>query len=155
MPSELSTADAIATPETGDLLPIRKAAASGLLKITLEQVKDFVLSFLPSVATAGSVVQIEAADYTIAPADVTKYIRLISASAKNVTVEDEATTALPANGEWHFRNVGADNATFVEGTGVVINPPNGGTLVVPQGGTVTLKRAAEDVFDLLGQTVAA
>lgn len=103
----------------------------------------------------GSTVQTEAADYTVAPEDAGNYIRLTNGGTKDVTVDPEATTALPDNGEWHFRNVGAGDATFVEGSGVTITPPNGGTLVVPQDGTVTLKRVAADTFELLGQTVAA
>lgn len=102
-----------------------------------------------------STVQTEAADYTVAPGDVGNYIRLTNASAKAITVDPESTTALPDNGEWHFRNVGLGDATFTEGSGVTINPPNGGTLVVPQDGTVTLKRVAADEFDLVGQVIAA
>lgn len=102
-----------------------------------------------------STVQTEAADYTIDPGDVGNYIRLTNASTKSVTVDPEATTALPANGEWNFRNVGAGNATLIEGTGVTINPPAGGTLVLETGMTVTLKRVAADEFDLIGQTVQA
>lgn len=102
-----------------------------------------------------STVQEEIANYTVDPGDVGKYIRLTAVGTKNVTVDPEATTALPANGEWHFRNVGAGDATIVAGVGVTILPPNGGTLVVPQGGTVTLKRANADEFDLFGQVVAA
>lgn len=83
-----------------------------------------------------------------------KYIRFTNASSKDYTVQPEATEPLPANGEWHLRNVGTGDLTIIEDTGVTINPPNGGTLVVPQGGTVTLKRVDEDEFDLLGQTVA-
>lgn len=101
-----------------------------------------------------SAVQTEASDYTVAPGDEGNYIRLTASGTKTVSVDTNATTALPANGEWHFRNVGAGDATFDPEPGVTINPPAGGTLVVPEGGTVTLKRAAADVFDLLGLTVA-
>lgn len=89
------------------------------------------------------------------PADAGKYQRWTNASAKTLTVRDEADVALPDDGEWHIRNAGTADLTLVEDTAVTINPPNGGTLIVPQGGTVTLKRVAEDEFDLLGQTVAA
>lgn len=115
---------------------------------------DFATFFAPA-GVVFSEVQEEAANYTVAPGDVGNYIRLTNGATKTVTVDPESTTALPADGEWHFRNVGAGDATVTAGSGVTINPPNGGTLVVPSGGTVTLKRAAEDVFDLLGQTVAA
>lgn len=97
----------------------------------------------------------EAGDYDVLAADQGKYIRMTGGSAKDINVRPEATEALPANGEWHFRNTNAGDVTIVEGSGVTVNPPNGGTLVVPVGGTVTLKRVAEDEFDLLGQTVAA
>lgn len=84
-----------------------------------------------------------------------KYLRFTAVTAKTLTVQDNATEALTADMEFHIRNVGAGDLTLVEDTAVTINPPNGGTLDVPTGGTVTLKRVAEDEFDLLGQTVAA
>lgn len=106
-------------------------------------------------AKSGAAVQTEAADYTVDPDDAGNYIRLTGVSAKAVNIALDSTTALPDNAEWHFRNVGAGDATITPVGGVTVNEPNGGTLVVPQGGTVTLKRAAANTFDLLGQTVAA
>lgn len=100
-------------------------------------------------------VQTESGNYTIDPDDDGHYIRLTAVSTKTISIDLDATTALPANGEWHFRNVGAGDATIDPDVGVTVNAPAGGTLVVPQGGTITLKRAAADEFDLLGQTVAA
>lgn len=100
-----------------------------------------------------SVIQTEATDYTVDPGDVGNYIRLTDATAKTVSVDLEATTALPDDGEWHFRNAGAGDATFDPDVGVTINVPAGGTLVLEEGMTVTLKRVAADEFDLLGQTV--
>jgi len=89
------------------------------------------------------------------PANAGKYQRWTNAGAKTLTIQPEATTAQPEFGEWHIRNQGAADLTIAPGSGVVINAPNSGTLVVPIGGTVTIKRAAEDQFDLMGQTVAA
>lgn len=114
------------------------------------------LSDLISAAKAsGSTVQVEVGDYDVVPEDAGHYIRLTAGGTKDVNVDPEAMMALPDNAEWHFRNVGAGDATFVPGSGVTIQPPNGGTLVVPVDGTVTLKRVAADTFELLGQTVAA
>lgn len=92
--------------------------------------------------------------YDVAVGDVDKYIRLTNAGAKTINVRAEATHALAAapNGEWHFRNAGAGEATFVPAGGVTINPPVEGSLSVPGGGTVTLKRIAADTFDLFGIT---
>lgn len=89
--------------------------------------------------------------YTVTAADAGKYLRFTSGSAKSATVDPESTTPLPDDGEWYFRNHGANDLTLIEGSGVTINPPAGGTLVVPSGGTVALKRVAADEFDLSGQ----
>lgn len=102
-----------------------------------------------------SVVNPEAADYTLSPDDVGTYTRLTAAGTKNVNIATEATTALNPNGEWHIRNVGAGNATIVPAGGVTVHVPYGGTLVLAQGMTATLKRVAADEFDLIGQTVPA
>lgn len=83
-----------------------------------------------------------------------QYLRFTEAAAKTLTVRPEATEALPANGEWHLRNVGAGDLTLVAGTGVTINLPTEGTLSIPSGGTATLKRVAADEFDLFGQVVS-
>jgi hypothetical protein len=118
----------------------------------------------PSVAYVGGgsggsslseVASVTGTTYTVLAADVSKFLRFTGTTAKTVTVAPESTAALPTNGEWHLRNVGAGNITLTPGSGVTLNAPAGGTLVVPPGGTVTLKRAAADVFDVLGQTVAA
>ncbi len=96
----------------------------------------------------------DANDYTLLAIDVGKYIRLTGAGTKDIIIQDDATEPLPANGEWHIRNVGAGDAT-IDDTDVTVNVPAGGTLVIPQGGTVTLKRVATDEFDLFGQVTAA
>lgn len=89
------------------------------------------------------------------PSHANGYRRWTSTGAKTLTVQPNATVAQPANGEWHIRNAAASgNLTIAAGSGVTISAPTGGTLVVAPGGTVTLKRVAENVFDLMGQVVA-
>jgi hypothetical protein len=107
----------------------------------------------PASGSGLAAVDTDADDYTVLAADNNKYIRLTAAGTKTVFIQDNATEALPANGEWHFRNVGAGDTTF-DDTDVTINIPVGGSLVVEQGGTVTLKRVAVDEFDLIGVTAA-
>lgn len=102
-----------------------------------------------------TVVTISATDTDLLADHAGQYLRFTSVSAKTLTVQDNATEALPADCEFHIRNVGANDLTLIEDTAVTINPPNGGTLVIPTGGTATLKRVAEDEFDLMGQVVAA
>ncbi|MNZ22486.1 hypothetical protein D3C78_395780 [compost metagenome] len=87
--------------------------------------------------------------------DAGSYIRFTNTGAKTYTVQPQASVAWVADSEIHGRNVGASSLTLTPGSGVTLNAPFGGTLVVPPGGSFTLKRGAENVWDVLGQTVAA
>lgn len=101
--------------------------------------------------TLSPVVDIPDTAYSLLATHSGSYLRFTNTNAKTVTVRLENTHALPANGEWHFRNVGTSNLTFVGETGVVeINIPYGGGSVVPPGGTMTLKRVGVNKFDLMG-----
>ncbi|MET3652469.1 glycosyl hydrolase family 28-related protein [Dyella japonica] len=123
-----------------------KTGGSGLLCVSLDL--SVANSVAPVVTQAGTAV-------TLAASDAGNYIRFTAATAKTYTVQPNSTVALPTNGEWHLRNVGAGNLTIVQGAGVTISPPASGTLVVAPGAAVTLKRVGVDTFDLIGQTVSA
>lgn len=90
--------------------------------------------------------------YDVAATHVCVYRRFTNAGTKTVNVRPNSTEALPDDGEWHFRNVGAGALTIAGGSGVTVTAPAGGSLVVPQGGTVTLKRVGLNEFDLFGVT---
>lgn len=117
--------------------------------------KDNAWAVIPDGAGVPIVSTVAAAASDLEAVQVGNYLRFTEAAAKTLTVRPETAEPLPDNGEWHLRNAGAADLTVVGGAGVTINPPGGGTLIIPQGGTVTLKRVAEDEFDLLGQTVPA
>lgn len=85
--------------------------------------------------------------------DAGLYIRMTNGSAKTVTFATDGTEPLDDNVEFHFRCIGAD-LTLVAESGVDLNPPAGGTLVLEEGMSVTVKRVAVDEFDVIGQTVA-
>lgn len=87
--------------------------------------------------------------YALDEDDVGKYIRFTSSSAKTVTIPSSALTA----GAWNIRNANSSNLT-IDDDGVTVNAPNGGTLVVPPNGTVTLVRVTANTYDLIGQVVA-
>jgi hypothetical protein len=104
---------------------------------------------LPAVVTdSGTARDVESSDSH-------RYIRMTSASAKTATIRPNSTHVLPDNFETHLRCVGAGNLTLVAGSGVTINPPAGGTLVLSAGMTVTVKKVGTDEYDLMGQTVPA
>lgn len=81
------------------------------------------------------------------------YTRFTNASPKTYTFDDSETFTVGA--EYHGRNVGAGDLTITEAGTMTINPPADGTLVIPQGGTFTVKIVATDEADLFGVTVAA
>lgn len=51
------------------------------------------------------------------------------------------------------RNANTNDLTITEAGGMTINPPAGGTLVIPPHGTFTVKIIAADEADLFGVTV--
>lgn len=93
--------------------------------------------------------------YNVSNLDGGMYLRFTSTSAKTVTIRPYATHAIPTDFEQHIRNHGTSDLTIVAGSGVTINAPADGTLVVPQYGTVTIKCVGLNTYDLFGATVAA
>jgi hypothetical protein len=83
------------------------------------------------------------------------YIRHTNASASTVTVPPQSSVTWLASTEIHIRRAAAGNLTLTPGAGVTLNAPSGGTLVMTNAMSVTLKRVASDEWDVIGQTVAA
>ena len=50
---------------------------------------------------------------------------------------------------------GSSSDTLTPGSGVTLHAPAGGSLVLADRMSVTLKRVAENVWDVIGQTVPA
>jgi hypothetical protein len=92
---------------------------------------------------------------TLALTDVMAYIRHTNASASTVTVPPQSSVAWVADAEIHIRRAAASNLTLTPGSGVTLNAPSGGTLILTNAMSVTLKRVGPDEWDVIGQTVAA
>lgn len=101
-----------------------------------------------------AITTISGTSHDLAVADAGCYLRFTNASAKTLTVRDNADIAIAVGYESHGRNVGAGDLTITEDSAVDVNPPAGGSLVVPQGGTYTLKKVDTDEWDLIGVTAA-
>lgn len=86
------------------------------------------------------------------PADAGNYTRFTDAGAKTYAFNDTETYVVGA--EYHGRNAGAGDLTITESGTMVINPPAGGTLVIPEGGTFTVKIVGASEADLIGVTVS-
>lgn len=106
-------------------------------------------------APVSAVVAKTATAQTSLLSDAGQYLRFTNASASTYTVAPQASVAWPANAEITIRRAGAGNLTLTPGSGVTLNAPSGGTLVLTNNMTVTLKRVATNVWDVIGQTVAA
>lgn len=91
---------------------------------------------------------------TLALTGAGAYIRFTNASASTVTVPPQSSVAWAADTEIHIRRAAAGNLTLTQGAGVTLNAPSGGTLVMTNAMSVTLKRVGTDVWDVIGQTVA-
>lgn len=84
------------------------------------------------------------------------YTRYTNTGAKTLTVRPQSAHAIDQDAEFAIANRAATGAlTIVAGSGVTINVPAGGTLVLNPGMVATLKRVAENEFDLIGQVVPA
>lgn len=89
---------------------------------------------------------------TLALTDRGVYQRWTATGAKTLTVD----TSVGADaGEYHLRNCAASGDLTIVASGVTINAPKGGTLVLEPGDSGTLKQGASNVLDFLGSTKAA
>lgn len=114
--------------------------------------KDGVWAPVTIPSAVSVVVLIAATSHDILASESGGYLRFTAATAKTCTFRPDAAHALPANAQFEIRNAGTGNLTLTPGAGVTLNSPYGGTLVVPPGGTIAVKRAAADVFDVMGVT---
>lgn len=88
--------------------------------------------------------------------DAYKFMRFTGTGAKTLTFRANSAHALEVDSEFTIANRAASgNLTLAFSSPAVGNAPASGTLVLAPGMTVTVKRVATDVFDVIGQTVAA
>lgn len=116
------------------------------------QVLTYIRGQLTDADVPAAVVAVGGITATAALADRGVYHRWTAAGAKTLTVD---TVAGGAAGEYHHRNCAASGDLTIVASGVTINVPKGGTLILEPGDAVTLKRVASNTFDLLGSTKAA
>lgn len=96
------------------------------------------------------IVAISTATHDFDPANAGKYHRATFSGAKTFTFD--VADGFAAEEEYHIRNAVAGDLTLV-GTGITLNPPKGGTLVLALSDTVTVKFVDTDEADVFGSTV--
>lgn len=93
---------------------------------------------------------------TLALTDANRMVRFSNAAAVACTIPLQSSVAWLPGTQVHIRRAGAANLTLTPASGVTLNAPAGGTLLMGNGMTVTLMRTnTADVWDVIGQTVAA
>jgi hypothetical protein len=103
-----------------------------------------------AVAAAAFPVQADATNArNMAPADASKYTRFTAVGAKTATF-DSATAGFAANQSFLIANRAAsDDLTLVAAGTMVLNAPNGGSLVLVPGQTVLVKMVSATEADLV------
>lgn len=110
-------------------------------------------NFNPAAKQDKSTVIGTATTRTLALTDAWNYLRPNTTGAITLTVPTNAAVAFEIGTEITIRALG--NVTLAAASGVTLNAPSGGTLSMTARMTVTLKKVATDVWDVIGQTVAA
>ncbi len=92
--------------------------------------------------------------YNLEATEVFQYRRFTNAGTKTLNIRTEATHPMPIDGEWYIHNATGAALNVVPASGVTVNAPAGGSLIVPARGTLRIKRIATDTYDLFGNTVS-
>lgn len=127
-------------------------AAYGSQPAFMSEVSGFILAPLSDGAANSRVFEKSATTYNLADLINGTYNYFSSGSAVTLTVQPNATAAIPDNAEYQIEARGAGGLTIVADSGVTIIPPKGGSLVLAQDDFCVLKRTAEDEYKLIGST---
>lgn len=142
----------ITTPNSwspwGEAIPTQqKGAANGVATLDAD-------GHIPASQHLPNVVSTSSSSISISTIKSNTYTRLTN-GAVPVTISVPAGAAQSGD-EFHFRQSGTAEVLFSAGSGVTINSPFGGTLTLAgPGATVTLKCIGTDLYDLMGQVLAA
>ncbi|MGH8237838.1 MAG: hypothetical protein ACREXP_12550 [Steroidobacteraceae bacterium] len=123
-----------------ELVELVKAGAN--VKGTMSNVAAFVAAAIVTEATAAR---------TALPAHAGNYTRFTNTGAKTYTFDSAQSYVVGT--EFHLRNAAASNLTLTVGGTFAFNSPYLGSLVVPPGGTATVKIVAANVADVFGVTL--
>ncbi len=85
--------------------------------------------------------------------DVGSYLRFTASGAKACTFD--VATGFTTGQEVHIANRASSGNVTLSATGITLNPPKGGTLVLEPGDTVTVKFVSSASVDVFGSTEAA
>lgn len=152
------TAGSLANIFTALALKLDAVGGLGLSENSFTTLEKNKLQALPgdwsAALWAPSVPDVSSARVLALP-DAGAYVRRSNAAASTIEIPSQAAVEWLADTEISVRNAGVGALTLTAGEGVTLIAPSGGTLVMAAAMTATLKRVGVDVWDVIGQTVAA
>lgn len=104
-------------------------------------------------SSAAPLITEASANRDFAAADAGAYVRFTATGAKTASFDVADGFAAPQ--EYHIANRAASGNLTLTPTGITLNAPKGGTLVLEPGDTVTVKFVDTDEADVFGSTEAA
>lgn len=102
-------------------------------------------------ATPAALVTETGASRAMATTDSTRYVRFTGTGAKTCTFNVAGGFINPE--EYHIANRAATGNLTLSGTGIALNAPKSGTLILEPGDTVTVKFVSATVADVFGGTL--
>lgn len=141
--SELATASSVAA---SNVFPVTQGSAT--VKVTLEQVRDYVLVTGVNNQTGTT--------YTLALSDANMSVRCNNATEITVTVPANSSVAFPIGASVVLRQVGAGAVTVAGAGGVTINTPTGYVAKTGrQHASLMLHKVATNEWDLTGDVATS
>jgi len=130
-------------------------AAYGSQPTFMSEISGFILAPLSDGGANSRVFEQDQDSYFLADLINGTYNYFTHASAVTLTVQPDATAAIPSNAAYEIERRGAGDLTIVAGSGVTILPPKGGSLILEDGDFCVLKRTDLDTYKLYGTTQSA
>lgn len=130
-------------------------AAYGSQVTFMSEVSGFILAPFSDGAANSRVFEQGLDSYFLADLINGTYNYFTHASAVTLTVQPDASAAIPENAAYEIERRGAGDLTITAGSGVTIYTPRGGSLILKDGDFVVLKRTAENEYKLHGTTQSA
>lgn len=104
---------------------------------------------------AQDVVVIAATSLVLREGEQGQWLQFTSASSKTIFIDDDYFSELLPFAIFHIENSAASGNITFSLDGATLEPPAGGTNVIPPGAVASVKRTGETAFKLIGQVVAA
>jgi len=103
-----------------------------------------------SASGVGTPKVIAGTSHTLAPSDLSRYLRFTNGGAVTLSVPTNAAVPLPIGATFSFIQAGAGVVTVTPAGGVTVNSPSGKVATASQFAVATLVKVGANEWDLMG-----